>query len=401
MLKLRQYLFAILSFQILANATASCSKPPVPITLTPTASEPISTNTPMPSPTLTPTSLPTQITSSTLSMITVENAENLARISELYQATLVRSLVFSPDGKYLFVGCADETSEAFVNIWDVATGLLIRTLNMGGRFLEDLSISPDGKTLAVASVEGTPSLWDISSGGRLVTIDGHDEVSVISVSYSPTGKSLAYGYAMLGFLHIWSLEENKTMYDVRADIHDVVSIAYTADGERIISGGWEGTVRIWNATTGDLIRNIDVESEPKTEGNTTYVDSYAIKEIATTAKGQMALVGCGKECIVQIRDIDSGALINQVSVSGDEWVFSKPNIVFNPNGTILGIGSCLELDSNWNCTSTEVVLTDMVSTAKIKVLKNSGSMVAISPDGKFIATGSDDGVVQLFGVANP
>ncbi|MDE0022359.1 MAG: hypothetical protein OXT69_13405, partial [Candidatus Poribacteria bacterium] len=47
----------------------------------------------------------------------------------------------------------------------------------------------------------------------------------------------------------------------------VYSLAYSPDGSRLASGGVDGTVRIWNAETGDLIRTL--------EGHTDWVRSVA------------------------------------------------------------------------------------------------------------------------------
>jgi WD40 repeat protein len=213
-----QLLFWI--FVTLASASG-CSKVSVPSSRTqmpfePTnISEPVSTNTSIPDPTLTPlpsvtaTPMPAQIRISDLSLITIENAGNLAEISELPQSMSIRMLAFSPDGKYVLVGCADDNNQAFINIWDLTTGALIRTLSMEDRFLDDFSISPDGKILAIATSGSKPTLWNLSTGEQLEIPDGPDDgVPVVSVAFRPTGVSLAHGYAMLGLLHVSDLEKN-------------------------------------------------------------------------------------------------------------------------------------------------------------------------------------------------
>jgi WD40 repeat protein len=325
----------------------------------------------------------------------------LSQIGELHLNAAVKALTFSPDGKFVFAGYAGNNDEVGVNIWDIETGFLVRIIKLEGRFLEDFSINPEGQVLAIVSLGNSPSLWDVSTGSQLAFSNGHEELPLISVSYNPVGKSIAYGYAMLGFLDVWNIEENKLMYEVRADTHDVNTISYTLDGQKIISGGWEGTVRIWNANNGALIREINIQSEPKTEDGKSYVNVYTIKQIITNINDQMAIAGCALECIVQVRDINSGKLFQQLTINTANWDLNKHAIAYNPDGTILGITSCLEISSSSTCTKTQLALLDMNSFTQITKLIDTGEIIAFGPNKRIIATGAEDGSVYLFGVANP
>src|SRR5579864_6994353 len=55
-----------------------------------------------------------------------------------------------------------------------------------------LAYSPDGKTLASASMDHTIKLWDAASGKELKTLKGHKQ-SVRCVAYSPDGNTIASG----------------------------------------------------------------------------------------------------------------------------------------------------------------------------------------------------------------
>jgi WD40 repeat protein len=58
--------------------------------------------------------------------------------------------------------------------------------------IEDLAYSPDGKSFATASDDGTTTLWEAATGQELLTLSGHDG-GVLAVAFSPDGTRLATG----------------------------------------------------------------------------------------------------------------------------------------------------------------------------------------------------------------
>ena len=81
----------------------------------------------------------------------------------------VFSVAYSPDGKTLASGSADNT----IKLWDVATGKNIITLRGHTNSIDSVTFSPDGKTLASGSWDNTIKLWDVASGKNTATINGH------------------------------------------------------------------------------------------------------------------------------------------------------------------------------------------------------------------------------------
>jgi WD40 repeat protein len=70
----------------------------------------------------------------------------------------VNSVAFSPDGRLLASGSADET----IKLWDVASGREVRTLSGHTSRVLEVAFSPDGRLLASGSGDETIKLWDIS-----------------------------------------------------------------------------------------------------------------------------------------------------------------------------------------------------------------------------------------------
>src|SRR5262249_41449790 len=65
-----------------------------------------------------------------------------------------------------------------------------RTLEGHQTIVESIAISPDGKTLVSASLDGEIKQWDLDSGQHLATFNGH-ESDIFSLAISPDGKTLA------------------------------------------------------------------------------------------------------------------------------------------------------------------------------------------------------------------
>jgi WD40 repeat protein len=69
----------------------------------------------------------------------------------------VRSLAFSPDGKYLVSGSTDKT----VKLWRVESQKEVTTLQGHSKSVVSIAFSPDGKYLASGSVDNTIKLWSV------------------------------------------------------------------------------------------------------------------------------------------------------------------------------------------------------------------------------------------------
>ena len=95
-------------------------------------------------------------------------------------------VAFSPDGRSLALSSWDGT----VKLWNVTTGMEVCSLR-GHKYRSwGLACSPDGQTIATSSEDGSIKLWDPASGREIRSLGDRSE-GIYDVAFSPDGRSLA------------------------------------------------------------------------------------------------------------------------------------------------------------------------------------------------------------------
>jgi WD40 repeat protein len=109
--------------------------------------------------------------------------------------------------------------------------------------VNDVILSPDGKTIASCSNDGTVKTWDVASRKERATL----QHNACSVAFSPDSKTLATGGGVDGKLKLWDVNTGK----IQAIFQDgswMMSIAFSPDGRTLASGN--GSIRLWDIATG-------------------------------------------------------------------------------------------------------------------------------------------------------
>ena len=222
---------------------------------------------------------------------------------------LATSVDYSPDGRYIVLGCGDGS----VRICNSGTGTIVRTLTGHSTIVWAVAFSPDGSKVASASFDGTVRLWQADtdqelarappshSGSRIWWLNFHPDSSQIAlyhqtngiliwnaqrsrqdnivalrghssrvqaVAFAPNGRQLASA-SWDGTVRIWDVETGQELFILRGHRGRVDTVAYSPDGGKIVSGNYDSTggqVRLWDALTGSVLRSFPVDGDDNSIG---------------------------------------------------------------------------------------------------------------------------------------
>ena len=142
--------------------------------------------------------------------------------------TLVRSMVFSNDGKTLALGRDDK----HVVLLDAATGKERRVLDPIDGAVTALAFSPDGAFLAAGSTDGRVTLWDLEAA-KVVRTWNQPAARVSSLDFHSDGKLLAAG-SDDGCAYLFSPADGALLGQVPGDSGDVLLVAFTEDSLLVV-----------------------------------------------------------------------------------------------------------------------------------------------------------------------
>ncbi|MBC8350585.1 MAG: protein kinase [Planctomycetes bacterium] len=332
----------------------------------------------------------------------------------------VMSLALSPDGKLVATGSADKTIE----LWDVASGKLLKTLIGHANYVASLAFAPDGMTLASGSSDRTIKLWDVPSWELKSTLHGHSD-HVYSVAFAPDGKTLVSGsrdnsvrlwraaseddvlaldrfkerskesrlnaHAIAlspdgktlaigrtnGKIKLWEINKRQMRLEIVSHSDWVTDLAFSPDGRLIASASRDATVRIWDSNTGEL--------------KTTLRGHLGLSNnVCFIANGKRVVSsGAGRQRNLLLWDVSTGKLLGEF----DGHERPVKSLAISADGQTLVSGSFDRTIRLWDIATFEQRAVFTGHTEKV-------SGVAVSPDGLSLASVSTDATVRVWDITS-
>ena len=153
----------------------------------------------------------------------------------------------------------------------------------------------------------------------------------------------------------------------------VSSVVVSPDAQRIVSGDWDGTVRVWDVANGT---QVGLYRSPSNR-----VDSVAI-----SPTGQEIAAG-GQDSVVRRWDVASGASLDPLTGPAE----AIRAVAYSPDGSLLAAASDDSRVYLWQLPTGTMI-------GALSGLSSYATSVAFSPDGTLVAAGSEDDTIQVWGI---
>ena len=201
--------------------------------------------------------------------------------------SLVESMAWSPDGKYLVSGSFRE-----ITIWDALTGEQRHKITGFAHIVVALAFSQDGKFLGVGggepTIDGEVKIFEVGTWALKLDLKNCHSDTVYGLAFSPEiqmpepgqkipdpkdknpPKLKTYPAHFLAtcsadkFVKVWNLPDGKFVKSFEGHTHHVLDVGWMADGKLLASAGADNTVKIWDFEKGEQARTINAHGKQVT-----------------------------------------------------------------------------------------------------------------------------------------
>ncbi len=288
------------------------------------------------------------------------------------------SVAFSTDDSILAVGLKDR-----IQLVDIPSKSLSRTIEVGSGQIRSIAFSSDGKQIATAGYQKV-TLFNASTGDVVQDFKGHRGY-VTGVAFSRDGQLLASA-SEDETARIWTVSGDAPAIVLKGHGDPATGVAWSPDGTQLATSSGDelrptrpGQVRIWDAASGALIRRFELHQRAATG-------------VAFSPDGHFLLSSSVDEH-VNVYDLVKNKPL------GFFAGHSRPTnavAVHSDGETAISVSGGRAVGKNelmvWELETGETIASVEAHEAKITSL-------AVSHDGRFLATASQDQSVALWNIA--
>lgn len=278
----------------------------------------------------------------------------------------VRDVVLTPDNHYAVSGGWDGS----IRVWDLTDDGRERYQLRGHEGgIWTLAVSPDGRWVLSGSADGTIRVWDLTDGSVSSILQGHNG-AVWSIALVPHSTLLASA-SVDGTVRVWDWPTATEISVLEGHLGSVYTVRAAHDGRTIASKSEDGTLRVWDVHGLELKWCFDA-------------GQYGVQSRAMALTDRHVLFA-GDNGVVHCWDHTDGTFLgaDRNPTRGQVW-----SLEVTPDGSTAVLGSA----------SGAVELLDIESgltTAELGRHTGWVEMVALSPDGRRVLSGADDGILRL------
>ena len=279
--------------------------------------------------------------------------------------SMILDLDFSPDGSRMVVAARDLK----VSLWDTTSGKMLQKLSFDGD-PRKLTWSPDGKTISVSYYSGLRTIFGIEAD-RLEKREESKEAAIVYGDFTPDGSrfvSSVFGQS----IDICDARTGHFEFSLPAHNGHTKCIAFDASGRRMVTGGGDNRVRVW-----DLSHDTQQPSRSITWGAVVSAIAFDPK------KDEMALAmqkHPNKKHAIEIREVKSHRFVREM-VGHTDW---PTCVAYSSDESLLVSGSLDKTVRIWD-TSTGSESTLLAGHQEpvvgVSFLPNSPHVVSVDSEG--------------------
>jgi WD40 repeat protein len=164
-------------------------------------------------------------------------------------STPVDAIAVSPDGTLIATGAAGA-----VILWDASTTLILYRIALPAASITEIHFSPDGKYLSARSISNPAGLWVIRiADGATISLHPIQSETISSAAWSPDGREILTGDGKS--VSVWNAETGDLVRQL--DI-PALSLSFAPDGH-LLTTPYLGRIHIWDYSSGRLLREVGTE----------------------------------------------------------------------------------------------------------------------------------------------